>query len=61
MMKIFFIYYFLFICIFNVSNSKVLKILDFELIFELFKISKKFIFQINFNNLKNKNINLKNF
>lgn len=43
MMNILFIYYFLFVCVSNVFNSKVLKILDVELIFELFKIFKKII------------------
>lgn len=55
MTNISFIYYFLFVSVSNVFNSKVLKILDAKLIFELFKISKKK------NNLKNKNIKLKIF
>lgn len=43
MMKIFFIYYFLFVYISNIFNNKVLKILNFEwrLVFELFKILMK--------------------
>lgn len=41
MTNISFIYYFLFVSVSNVFNSKVLKILDAKLIFELFKISKK--------------------